>query len=39
MKKVKKKDNHDTANKIMAICAVIVVIIELARFILDYLVK
>jgi hypothetical protein len=33
----KKKDGHD--DRIMAICAIIVAIIELARFIFDYLVK
>jgi hypothetical protein len=35
----KKKDDHDIANWIMAICAITVVIIEVARFILDYIIR
>jgi hypothetical protein len=35
----KKKDDHDLANWTMAVCAIIVVIIELARFILDYIIR
>ena len=34
-----KNNHHDLASVIMAICAIIVVVIELARFILDYIVK
>jgi hypothetical protein len=35
----RKRDDHDRTNQIMAICAVIVVIIELARFILNYIIR
>jgi hypothetical protein len=37
---MEKRDNrHDTANVVMAISAVIIAVIEIARFIIDYLVR
>jgi hypothetical protein len=36
----KKKDNHhDVANVVMATCAIIVAVIEIARFIMDYVIQ
>ena len=35
----KKRDYRNTPNWIVAICAIIAIVIELARFILDYIIR